>query len=299
VWGREEPRHATCHIHLSPESRVSSAAAHCCCWLARSSEAAQQPPQFLSVTCRSSQQQPAEHSQQPGPPAGRDRPTALSPQHSAQHTQHSCAVPVYCAVLCVCWHRPVGRTTGRHRRQGPGPALRRFGVTMLDSAQPNSLHLPVASTCKATAPVPGVAAQPERQPSSSGSSSSRVQLDVSKPSVLRPGMVLLRGALPPPTQRLFASLAFRRGDAGECGNAEARGFQSWWATANLDGSSCEGRSAGAAGAATGGGGGADTDASASGDDSKRTLNVARKNAGRVYDSVESFPGGDVLSSVAW
>jgi hypothetical protein len=106
-------------------------------------------------------------------------------------------------------------------------------------------------------------------------------LDCSNVTVLRPGMVLLRGALTEAAQRRMVDTAFRRGDEGEV-EGVARGFQSWWvgAAASQDGghSSCT-----AADAAS---------------PAPLELNVARKNAGRVYDAVRSFPGGASLEAVA-
>ena len=105
-------------------------------------------------------------------------------------------------------------------------------------------------------------------------------LDCSNVSVLRPGMVLLRSALTEAAQRRMVDTAFRRGDEGEV-EGVAHGFQSWWvgAEASQDGdSSCTA---------------ADAASSA-----PLELNVARKNAGRVYDAVRSFPGGASLEAVA-
>ena len=53
-------------------------------------------------------------------------------------------------------------------------------------------------------------------------------LDCSNASVLRPGMVLLRGALTEDAQRLMVDMAFRRGEQGEV-EGVAHGFQNWWA----------------------------------------------------------------------
>ena len=102
-------------------------------------------------------------------------------------------------------------------------------------------------------------------------------LDCSNASVLRPGMVLLRSALTENAQRLMVAMAFRRGEQGEV-EGVAHGFQNWWAEAP---------------------------AAPDGDtfgkslcNSRLELNVARKNAGRVYDAVRSFPGGLSLEAAA-
>ena len=102
-------------------------------------------------------------------------------------------------------------------------------------------------------------------------------LDCSNASVLRPGMVLLRGALTEHAQRLMVGMAFRRGEQGEV-EGVAHGFRNWWAetAASQDGDTPGGslRS------------------------SRLELNVARKNAGRVYDAVRSFPGGLQMEAAA-
>ena len=103
-------------------------------------------------------------------------------------------------------------------------------------------------------------------------------LDCSNVSVLRPGMVLLRGALTEAAQRLMVNMAFRRGDEGEVEGDVAHGFQSWWVGASASQDSCE--------------------AADLAPPTKLELNVARKNAGRVYDAVRSFPGGASLEAAA-
>eukprot|EP01052_Picozoa_sp_SAG31_P032916 SAG31_NODE_3660_length_4013_cov_3.345938_1_plen_323_part_00 len=110
------------------------------------------------------------------------------------------------------------------------------------------------------------------------------KLDTSRALVLQPGLVLLKQALPLATQEEFASLAFRRGQKGEV-VGRAKGFQTWWAEPNEQ----VGPSRAAvmtdphleAGSSTG----------VPVEPSVLRLNVARKNAGRVYDAIATFPGG--------
>ena len=191
---------------------------------------------------------------------------------------------------------------GHHRVQ-PTRQLSKFSSAMVASPQPAPPEPePEPEPAPAPAPQPEPGPAPKRAPeagpqtvaaaaalaNSGGASQPHVELDTSRVTVLQPGMVVLRGALPEAAQRQLVDTAFRRGDAGEV-EGDARGFQSWW-------------TASAATAAT------DTTAAAESDhDAAATaqlpapqpeLNVARKNAGRVYDAVRSFPNGALLEAVA-
>ena len=97
--------------------------------------------------------------------------------------------------------------------------------------------------------------------------------------VLRPGMVLLRQVLPKSVQETLASAAFRRGENGETEGQGASGFKCWWVE-EMSQHHQEGTQA--------------LDSAVT----KRKLNVAKKNAGRIYDSVRSFPCGVTLELLA-
>ena len=124
-------------------------------------------------------------------------------------------------------------------------------------------------------------------------------LDLSRATVLQPGMVVLRGALTLPAQKILAETAFRRGDAGEV-EGTAHGFQSWWTTPTAAPANDLKEAAAALAAVA-----VSTDslrgaAAATGGTGQQTpeLNVARKNAGRVYDAVRSFPNGVALEATS-
>ena len=98
--------------------------------------------------------------------------------------------------------------------------------------------------------------------------------------VLHPGFVIIRNALGEAAQLELCELAFQRGDR--------LGPEGWWVSesdvaANYKAGSWDKGQVGAQGQEP---------------DQRRQLNVARKKAGKVYDALGTFPGGDRLGRLA-